>query len=113
MTQPINPRTGAPITPESLNDGGKGRPPGLIGMEIPGLGHESVSARLDIRPDHLAPNGFLHAATVITLADTACGYGALAFRAEGANGFTTIEIKSNFVGTVLKGAIACTARKVH
>jgi uncharacterized protein (TIGR00369 family) len=113
MTQPTNPRTGQPITPESLNEGGRGRLPGLIGMQITGVGDETISARLDIRPDHLAPNGFLHAATVITLADTACGYGALAFRAEGATGFTTIEIKSNFVGTAREGSIACTARKAH
>jgi 1,4-dihydroxy-2-naphthoyl-CoA hydrolase len=78
-----------------------------------GLQPDTVRARLDVKPYHLAPNGYLHAATVIALADTACGYGALAFRADRANGFTTIELKTNFLGTVREGSIAVVARKTH
>jgi uncharacterized protein (TIGR00369 family) len=61
----------------------------------------------------MAPNGFLHAASVIALADTSCGYGCIALLPEGASGFTTIELKSNFLGTARDGAIACHARPVH
>ena len=86
---------------------------GLFGIHIvdarPGL----IEGRLDVRPDLLAPNGFLHAATVIALADTACGYGAASNLPDGAVGFTTIELKSNFLGTVREGGIACTGRLVH
>ena len=57
----------------------------------------------------MAPNGFLHAASVIALADTSCGYGCVAYLPQGANGFTTIELKSNFLGTAREGAIACRA----
>ncbi|MDZ7729714.1 MAG: PaaI family thioesterase [Dehalococcoidia bacterium] len=77
------------------------------------VANETIHARLDVRPDLLAPNGYLHAATVMGLADTACGSGALAFRAEGAIGFTTIEVKSNFLGTARQGSIAVVARKAH
>ena len=71
------------------------------------------TAELDIRPDLIAPNGYLHAATVIALADTACGYGCLAHLPDGATLFTTIELKSNFLGTATEGTIACVARPAH
>jgi 1,4-dihydroxy-2-naphthoyl-CoA hydrolase len=100
--------------PDQANQAGIGRLPGLIGLVFTHGEHGLVRARLDIRPDHLAPNGYLHAATVIAIADTACGYGAVAARPEGATGFTTIELKTNFLGTVRGGgAIACEARLVH
>jgi uncharacterized protein (TIGR00369 family) len=61
----------------------------------------------------MAPNGFLHAATVIALADTSCGYGCVATLPKGASGFTTIELKANFLGTAREGAIVCRATPVH
>ena len=61
----------------------------------------------------MAPNGYLHAATVVALADTSCGYGTFVNLPEGAEGFTTIELKSNFLGTKRGGAIACRAGLVH
>ncbi len=70
-------------------------------------------AELDVRRELLAPNGYLHAATVVALADTACGYGCLAHLPDGAETFTTIELKANFLGTARDGTIACAARPVH
>ncbi|GAB4327593.1 MAG: PaaI family thioesterase [Dehalococcoidia bacterium] len=107
------PGTDEPITPESMNARGEGRLPGLVGLEVTAIAEDEVSARIQLQPHHLAPNGYLHAAVVVALADTACGYGALRSRPEGSTGFTTIELKSNFLGTALEGAIACTARLVH
>jgi uncharacterized protein (TIGR00369 family) len=72
-----------------------------------------VTSRLAIRRERLAPNGYLHAASVVTLADTSCGYGTMASLPEGARGFTTIELKTNFLGTLLEGALACEATLVH
>jgi uncharacterized protein (TIGR00369 family) len=72
-----------------------------------------LGAEIDIRPELLAPNGFLHAATVVALADTACGYGCIAHLPEGAENFTTVELKCNFLGTAREGTIACTANGVH
>ena len=68
---------------------------------------------LPVRPEHLAPNGFLHAAVVVAAADTACGYGCRSLLPEGSTGFTTIELKSNFLGTALDGALVVDARAVH
>ncbi len=61
----------------------------------------------------MAPNGFLHAATVVALADTSCGYGCVANLPANAKGFTTIELKSNHLGTAKDGTIECIATPVH
>lgn len=101
------------ITPEDLNRFGAGRLPEHLGMEIVEATKAQVHGRLPVQRHLLAPNGFLHAGSIITLADTCAGYGCIANLPEGASGFTTIEIKSNHLGTVLDGAIACVARPVH
>jgi len=88
---------------EELNRRSEGALPGLIGMEIVDAGEGSVSSRLELREELLAPNGYLHAATVVALADTSCGYGTFVSLPEGASGFTTIELKSNFLGTARQG----------
>lgn|SRR5574341_1550222 len=100
-------------TIEQLNARGQGYLPGLIGIEILTLEPGRLTSRLVLRPELLAPNGYLHAATVIALADTSCGYGTLAHLPEGAQNFTTIELKSNFLGTARQGTITCVATQVH
>jgi uncharacterized protein (TIGR00369 family) len=72
-----------------------------------------IVLRLPVRQDLLAPNGYLHAGTVVTLADTACGYGCFASLPEGGTGFTTIELKTNFLGTAHEGTLECEAVRVH
>jgi uncharacterized protein (TIGR00369 family) len=69
--------------------------------------------RVQIGKQHLAPNGYLHAATVVALADTACGYGCVMSLPENVVGFTTAELKANFIGTALEGGISCEAHLVH
>jgi 1,4-dihydroxy-2-naphthoyl-CoA hydrolase len=101
------------FTPEVFNAKSTGHLPGLLGMEVVAVREGAISSRLKVRPDLLAPNGFLHAATVIALADTSAGYGTVAHLAEGASGFTTIELKTNFLGTVLQGEISCEATAAH
>ena len=100
-------------TLEQLNARGQGYLPGLIGIEFLSLKPGRLTSRLHVRPELLAPNGNLHAAAIIALADTACGYGTFTDLPEGANNFTTIELKSNFLGTARQGAIICVATRVH
>ncbi len=92
---------------------GQGRLPGFIGIEFIEVVPKHVVARLALRDEHLAPNGYLHAATVVALADTACGYGCIASLPEGATSFTTIELKTNFLGTARQGAIRVEAVLAH
>jgi uncharacterized protein (TIGR00369 family) len=98
---------------QSLKEYGANRLPGYLGIEVTGLDNGEVSARIAIKPHHLAPNGFLHAGTVVTLADTSAGYACMANLPEGANSFTTIELKSNHLGTAREGAIAAVAKPAH
>jgi uncharacterized protein (TIGR00369 family) len=100
-------------TLEQLNARGQGFLPGLIGIEIISFEPGRLTSRLTLRPELIAPNGYLHAATIVALADTSCGYGTLADLPNGAQNFTTIELKSNFLGTAREGVIACVARRVH
>ena len=87
--------------------------PGHLGIHIIAVRKGEVSAELDVVPHLLAPNGFLHAGSVVTLADTACGYGCIASMPEGASNFTTIELKSNHLGTAREGKIEVIATAVH
>src|SRR3954470_4520349 len=103
----------AELTREKWNRAGEGYLPGLLGVEIVSIGEQGVESRMQVRKALLAPNGYLHAASVIALADTSCGYGCVALLPEGAKGFTTVELKSNFLGTALEGAIRCVATPVH
>ena len=98
---------------ETLNRRSEGALPGLVGLEVTGTGEGYVSSRLELRDELMAPNGYLHAATVVALADTSCGYGTFVNLPEGAEGFTTVELKSNFLGTAREGTIGCEARLVH
>jgi 1,4-dihydroxy-2-naphthoyl-CoA hydrolase len=100
-------------TLEQLNARGQGYLPGLIGIEFLSLEPGRLTSRLQVRPELLAPNGYLHAAAIIALADTACGYGTFTDLPDGADNFTTIELKSNFLGTARQGTVHCTATRVH
>ena len=99
--------------PEELNKRGTGTLPGLIGVEILEAEKGRLTSRLELREELLAPNGYLHAATIIALADTSCGYGCFVNLPDEAEGFTTVELKSNFLGTKREGAIACEAILIH
>jgi 1,4-dihydroxy-2-naphthoyl-CoA hydrolase len=98
---------------ERMSAAMEGRLPGLFGVELLSIRHGAVETRLPLKPEHLAPNDFLHAGTVITLADTSAGMGCLASLPEQAGGFTTIELKTNFLGTAREGVLRCDARLVH
>jgi len=87
--------------------------PGLLGITVTAVGDRMLNAELTVLKSHLAPNGYLHAGSVVTLADTACGYACVANLPEGASSFTTIELKSNFLGTAREGVIECEASAVH
>jgi uncharacterized protein (TIGR00369 family) len=98
---------------EAFKELGRGRLPGLIGIEVDEIEVGHVRMHLPLREELLAPNGYLHAGTVVALADSACGYGCIASLPDGASGFTTIELKTNFLGTALDGTVSCRSALVH
>ena len=96
-----------------FNELGRGHLPDHVGLVITRVDDGVVEAQLDVSQRVMAPNGFLHAGTVVTLADTLTGYGCFAHLPEGAPGFTTIELKANFLGTAREGTLFAEARAVH
>src|SRR6188768_3164767 len=101
------------LTADQLNRRGTEFLPGHLGILITHVGPNEVRAELAVRKALMAPNGYLHAGTVVTLADTSAGYGCVANLPLGATGFTTIELKSNHLGTARDGTIECVAKPVH
>ena len=97
-----------------FQDRQQGHLPGELGLQWEEVAEGRASGRFTAELKHMAPNGFLHAASVIALVDSACGYACVASLPEGASGFTTIEIKTNFLGSARVGeTVACRARLVH
>ena len=101
------------LTPEHFNQRSVHFFPGHVGVVVTHVGPKELRAELQLRQALMAPNGYLHAGTVVTLADTAAGYGCLAHLPADASGFTTIELKSNHLGTARDGTIECHATAVH
>lgn len=101
------------MSPEQTEARSKGTLVDHLGLKFDTVSAGRTSAHIELKPHHLAPNGYLHAGTLVTLADTCCGFGALASLPSGAQSFTTIELKSNFLGTSREGAVYCEARLVH
>ena len=93
-----------------LAEGGLAGVLGIVPIEYgPGM----MQLALDVGPKHLAPNGYLHGGCVVSLADAACGYGCRMNLPEAAEGFTTVELKTNFLGTVSEGRLFARAQLIH
>ena len=98
---------------ETLTERQKDHLPDLLGLSWDQAERGLVRGRFKVTRHHMAPNGFLHAASVIALVDSACGYGCVLSLPEGGTGFTTIELKANFLGTARDGTVICEARLTH
>lgn len=101
------------MTSEQLNAAAADYLPGHLGMRVTEVSDQGLSGEITVGPHLLAPNGFLHAGSIITLADSLCGFGSIVNLPDGASGFTTIELKSNFLGTARSGIVQAEARPVH
>lgn len=102
-----------PKTLEEWNARGADYLPGTLGMEFTRVDADGTEARLALHKGLMSWNGFLHGGTVVAIADTCCGYGTVANLPEGALGFTTVDLTTNFLGTVLEGNVICRATPLH
>jgi len=98
---------------ERLNQANVGKLAEHLGLTITEVDVGRVVGRYEARPDLVAHTGYLLAGTVLSVADLLCAYGVDTVWPDGANGFTTVEAKCNFVGTIRDGAAVCTATLVH
>ncbi|HVO05805.1 MAG TPA: PaaI family thioesterase [Burkholderiaceae bacterium] len=101
------------LTPSHFNQRGVGHLPGHLGIVITHVGPREVRSELPVTQALMAPNGYLHAGSVVALADTSAGYGCVVNLPDGASGFTTVELKSNHLGTARDGTIDCVATAAH
>jgi 1,4-dihydroxy-2-naphthoyl-CoA hydrolase len=101
------------LSVEQFNQRGIGKLPGYLGLVVTLATPQRMAAELPVKPQLLAPNGYLHAGSLVTLADTLCGYGCVMNLPDGATGFTTVELKSNHLGTTLEGTVAGMATPAH
>ena len=101
------------ITIERLHRQHAGTLPDHFGFRVLEIVEGRLVAEMAIQSWMQAPNGFLHAAAVIALADTAAGYACVAHLPDDAKGFTTVELKSNFVGSTREGTLRCVAIGEH
>ena len=86
---------------------------GYLGMEFLKVEEDEVIPRIVLQQHHFGWNGYLHAGTIFSLADSCAGYGCVRSLPEGAAGFTTIETKTNFLSTVRQGSIQAIAIPLH
>ena len=96
-----------------MNAFGKDFLPGLVGIVFTEISEGLVRGEVAVRKALLAPNGYLHAGTVVAFADTLCGYGCITHLSDGAENFTTVELKTNFLNTAREGTLYGEARAVH
>jgi len=101
------------LTPEKMNAWNAGGLPHMLGIEVTACAPGRVEGRLPVKPALVAGNGALWAPAVVGLADTLCAYGVSTKWPDGASGFTTVELKCNFMGTVRQGAAKCVAALLH
>jgi 1,4-dihydroxy-2-naphthoyl-CoA hydrolase len=81
-----------------------GQVPSLFGLEVLEVERERVRGRVLVREALIAGTGVLWAPVVVALADALCAAGAGATVPEGAS-FTTVELKTNFLGTARPGEV--------
>ena len=100
-------------TPFELNQDSQGLLPDHLGIKITHVANGELKAEMPVTKFLMAPNGYLHAGSVVSLADSCAGCGCLASLPDGASGFTTIELKSNHLGTARDGVLDGVATAVH
>ena len=103
----------AEISPDHFHQRQVGTLPGLYGLRVTEIAEGRLCGEVELQPWMGAPNGYLHAASVILLADTCAGYATVAHLPAGARGFTTAELKSNFLGTAKEGVIRAECAADH
>ncbi len=101
------------LDPNYFNQRSKGHFPGMMGISISGMGEGLMTGEMEIKPEFFAPNGFLHAGSIVTFADTLAGYATIAHLPEKGKSFTTVELKSNFIGAARQGKLKGECQAEH
>jgi 1,4-dihydroxy-2-naphthoyl-CoA hydrolase len=101
------------LSARDLQDFSRGSLPDWLGIELTSVQPDRLTCRVPVRPDLLGPHGYLHGGALVSVADSLCGYGAVVNLPAGAGGFLTVELKTNFLGSLRRGALLAEATPVH
>jgi 1,4-dihydroxy-2-naphthoyl-CoA hydrolase len=101
------------VTIEHFIERQRGTLPETFGVRLLSITEGRANMEMTVASWMMAPNGFLHAASQVMLADTCAGYATIAHLPQGAKGFTTLELKSNFLGTAKEGVLSVEAVAEH
>jgi len=99
--------------PQYFNELSKGYFPELLGIKITHVEEGKMTAEMAVKKEYFAPNGYLHAGSIVTFADTIAGYATLTHLPSKAKSFTTLELKSNFIGAIREGKLHCECFAEH
>lgn len=96
---------------DALNALSRDNFPAMMGIDIIHVEPGKLLAQMPVKPEFFAPNGFLHAGSIVTFADTMAGYASISHLPENGKSFTTLELKSNFIRATREGYLEgeCTA----
>lgn len=76
---------------------------GVLGIDVTLSEKDRIEARMLVRPDMCNPVRVLHGGAIMSFADTLGAMGASMNLPEGAAGTTTLESKTNFIGSAREG----------
>jgi 1,4-dihydroxy-2-naphthoyl-CoA hydrolase len=76
----------------------------LLGIEVDEEA-EQPTGRLTVTHALIAGTGYLWAPVVVALADALCAFGVSRYWPEAAMSFTTVEAKTNFLGSATEGEL--------
>ena len=101
------------LNAQHFNEFSKNHFPEKLGITVVDVQENKVTAEMPITKELFASNGYLHAGSIVTLADTIAGYSTLAHLPENGKSFTTLELKSNFIGAITEGVVTCESKAEH
>ena len=87
--------------------------PGILGIRAIEIGKSHTVLEMDFDNRHANLRGYIHGGSVVTLADTAAGYGTYSNLPAGAHAFATLELKCNFIRAINSGTLRCRADCIH
>jgi 1,4-dihydroxy-2-naphthoyl-CoA hydrolase len=113
MTGSVDPATEAAARAKDMTQFFAPLVPGQLGCVFDHAAPDLVVGHIDVTPNLIAGTGYLFAPAVVALADTCAAIGCGANIADG-EGFTTIELKSNFLSSAKVGeTVECRCTPAH
>ena len=76
----------------------------LMGVKVTSVAKDRIVGEIVVRPDLCTTAGIMHGGAIMAFADALGAIGAFMNLPEGANGTTTVESKTNFLGAAPEGA---------